>query len=220
MSHRAAQRALVRMLFDPAFAQAARRDPDVVLAEVPRLLRGQLTAIDPRAFALDRLRIDRTLAILVEEFPRSTAALGHVDLRQFFSSTPFHQAIAEDTSLPLAFGAYLAALTPTLAVLVEETAIAQARRAVSPPPPEGHYAIASGVVPLPSARAPYRLAVRLDDAVSLVEISQTLYRLLQCLDRPRPHAALLTEARARGLAPSDAANALRELVEGEIVVRG
>ncbi len=220
MSHRAAQRALVRMLFDPSFAAAARHDPETVLAEVPRFLRGQLCAIDPRAFQLDRLRHPRTLAILVEEFPRSAALLAHVDLSAFFSSTAFHQAIAEDRSLPLAFAAYLAELAPTSPVLVEETAIACARRDQSVAPPQGHYALASGVVPIPTASAPYRLAVRLEGDVSVVEISLSLHRLILCLDRPRTHATLLAEAVARGVAPSDAADALRELIDGEIVVRG
>ena len=44
MSHLAAQRALVRMLFDPAFAEAARRDPERHLAALTPALRRQLAA--------------------------------------------------------------------------------------------------------------------------------------------------------------------------------
>src|SRR5262245_48397018 len=54
MTFLAAQRAVVRMLFDPAFAAAVREAPDVVLAGVEPALRAQLAALDDRALRLDR----------------------------------------------------------------------------------------------------------------------------------------------------------------------
>jgi hypothetical protein len=160
MSHLAAQRAVVRMLFDPAFAEAARRDPETVLSSLPAELRRQLCAVDDRALRQDRLRRRRTLRTLSEEWKASTTlALAETRrlawLEQFFSSTPFHRAIEERGALSLAYGAFLAEAvvegrltTPVLPpVLAIEGALAQARRArPSPPPKDDRWRAAPGVI--------------------------------------------------------------------------
>src|SRR5688572_19006861 len=104
MTHMAAQRALVRMLYDPAFAAAARRDPERTLPGVTPELRRQLAAIDPRALGMDRLRRRRTLRTLVEEFKGSTTlALAErrslAWLEGFFCDSAFHRAVEERRSL-------------------------------------------------------------------------------------------------------------------------
>jgi len=148
----AAQRALVRMYFDPAFAAAVRESPDEVLAHLPSPLRAQLAAVDDRALRLDRLRRRRALRTLSEEWKATTtwvlAEAGRLaTLEDFFSSAHFHAAVDDRGSMPLAFAAFLAELivarplrTPHLAdVLAIETALAQARREPdddeSPTPP-------------------------------------------------------------------------------------
>jgi hypothetical protein len=173
-AHVAAQRALVRMYFDPQFARAVREAPDQVLAHLPQPLRAQLAAVDERALRLDRLRRRRALRTLSEEWKATTtwalAETGRLaTLEAFFSSAHFHAAVEERGSMPLAFAAFLAELivthplgTPHLAdVLAIETALAQARRepddATPPTPPtslcdETALRRAAGVVPIAVAR--------------------------------------------------------------------
>jgi hypothetical protein len=139
--HVAAQRAVVRMLFDPRFAEAARRDPDRVLAALDPALRRQLVAVDDRAFRVDRLRQRRTLRTLSEEFKGSTTlALAETRslafLERFFESAAFHRAVDEGGLLALAYAEFLGyeiaagkLTTPSLAgVLTIESALARARR--------------------------------------------------------------------------------------------
>jgi hypothetical protein len=142
MTHLAAQRALVRMLFDAGFARAVREQPDEVLGHVAPPLRRQLAAVDERALRQDRLRLRRTLRALAEEWRGSTTlALAEsrslAALERFFSSTAFHRAVEERGVLSLAFGEFLAEQVaegalrgPHLAdVLALEAALARARRA-------------------------------------------------------------------------------------------
>jgi hypothetical protein len=143
-AHLAAQRAVVRMLFDPAFADAARADPERVLAALDPALRAQLAAVDPRAFRLDPLRRRRALRTLSDEFKATTTLVlaetrSLAFLEQFFASSSFHACVEERGSMPLAFAAWLAGAvsegrltTPVLPeVLVLETALARARRAAA-----------------------------------------------------------------------------------------
>src|SRR4051812_2527847 len=154
------------MLFDPLFADAARRDPESVLAGLDPSLRAQLVAVDPRAFRLDRLRRRRALRTLSEEWKATTTLVLEESrslsfLEGFFSSTPFHRAIEERGSMPLAFAEFLAGCiaegrltTPILPdVLQLETALARARRAVdgtaAPAAPDSdRLALAPGVFPV------------------------------------------------------------------------
>jgi hypothetical protein len=217
----AAQRAVVRMLFDPVFAEAARRDPERHLPNLSSALRQQLARLDDRALRHDQLRLGRTLRILSEEFKVSTAGVASLEL--FFCSAAFHGAVERRGHLALAFAAWLAeapARSPELTgVLALETALARSRRqTVNPSPPRGQAALAAGVIPLESTRgalaalkcdnlpqydpAPLHLVtVPLDLSISLVEIDEPLYRLLNSLP-----------------APID--DRLRELAEDEIVVFG
>src|SRR4051794_35046257 len=152
------------MLFDPLFADAARRDPERVLAELDPLVRAQLVAVDPRAFRLDRLRRRRALRTLSEEWKATTTLVLEESrslafLEGFFSSTPFHRSIEERGSMPLAFAEFLAGCiaegrltTPILPdVLQLETALARARRAGGDPPASvagDRLALAPGVFPV------------------------------------------------------------------------
>jgi hypothetical protein len=157
------------MLFDEAFAAAVRAAPDEVLADVPAPLRAQLAALDPRALKLDAQRRRRTLALLCEEWRVTTTllALGGTraaQLEAFFSSTPFHQSVAERGSMPLGFAGFLADelalghMSGRLAAeaLHLETALADTRRTPaeqSRATPDGAERIrrASGVLPLSAA---------------------------------------------------------------------
>ncbi len=174
--HLLAQRAVVRMLFDPRFAEAARHDPEGVLGALDPKLRAQLVAVDPRAFQLDRLRRRRALRTLSEEFKGTTTLVlaetrSLAFLEQFFASTPFHRAVGpcaerrvgcddQRGSMPLAFAEFLAEAiadgrlaTKLLAdVLAIEATLARSRRAApSAHPPSGRageLALAPGVLPI------------------------------------------------------------------------
>jgi hypothetical protein len=157
-SHLAAQRAVVRMLFDPAFAEAARHDPDRVLAGVDPALRRQLAQLDDRALRQDGLRRRRTLRILSEELKASTTLFLSqkrklAALDDFFCSAAFHSAVEERGSLCLALAAFLAEEAgPELrAVLAIESALARARRDAHARPP-GVVSTAPGVVPISTVR--------------------------------------------------------------------
>ncbi len=144
----AAQRAVVRMLFDPDFAAAVRADPDATLPGLSPSLRAQLAALDDRALRVDRLRRRRALRTLCDEWKATTtlalAETGRLaTLEAFFSSHHFHQSVDQRGSMPLGFAAFLAELiaSNTLAtrilpeVLTIETAMALVRRAPPDPPP-------------------------------------------------------------------------------------
>jgi hypothetical protein len=111
----ALERVIVRMLYDPSFADAVCRDPAHAL---PGLGLGErehawLGALDPRAFGHDPLRGRRTLRALCEELPASSAIAVNETrsvafLDHFFASEPFHRAVQERGSLVAAFADYLA----------------------------------------------------------------------------------------------------------------
>ena len=133
MTPLALQRVAVRMLFDPAFAERVRRDPDGALLGLDwsdddvRMLR----APDPRAWQTDPYRRARALKGLLEEFPASAALAGVAGLDAFLSSREFHECIQEGGSLALAFGEWLSPRAMEMTRL--ELAIAQARRPPEPP---------------------------------------------------------------------------------------
>jgi hypothetical protein len=151
----AAQRALVRMLFDPAFAAAVREAPDEVLRELEPALRRQLAQLDPRALEQDKLRRRRTLRTLAEEYKGATTlALAETRrlafLDEFFCSAAFHGSVEERGSMPLAFGAWLAERDwrrpETRGVIALEAALARARRCGKLSHEPGWLAPAPGVV--------------------------------------------------------------------------
>jgi hypothetical protein len=137
--HQAALRVVVRMSFDPVFAEAVRSAPSQALAGLglsPREV-GWLLAVDPRAWRHDPQKRRRTLHALVGELKASSAiALAETRriafLEDFFASTWFHRAVQERTSLAAAFAGYLAGAglrTPQLGEVVRlEAQLAAARR--------------------------------------------------------------------------------------------
>jgi hypothetical protein len=225
-SHQAAQRAIVRMLFDPRFAEAARQDPEGALGELEPALRAQLAAIDPRAFQLDRLRRRRALRTLSDEFKGTTTlALAETRslaaLEQFFASTAFHRAVAERGSMPLAFAEWLAEaiaegrLTSPLLpdVLAIEATLARARRALASSeaaPPPGQLALAPGVFPLEVAAGAlaalqqaerYLFEVGLMPAVALCDDAPALELDARTADRARLHLVTVPDGAAAQLVP-------------------
>src|SRR5262249_26689188 len=140
MSHAALQRALVIALHDPAFVEAMHADPAGVLGPlgVAPEERGQLLAVDRRAFRTDPLRARRVLRVLAEELKISTTlalweARSAAFADGFFASPFFRAAVAERTALVLACGPDPAAApraTPQLPDVVRlETLMARCRRA-------------------------------------------------------------------------------------------
>lgn len=130
MSHRALQRAIVRMLFDPELARRVLAGEPIagLTAEEMRWLREP----DARAWRTDPHRRARSLHALLEEFPASAALSGDPrDLIAFFSDDAFHRCIEEGGSLALSFGAWLEARLPAPESDVAriEIAIARVRRA-------------------------------------------------------------------------------------------
>jgi hypothetical protein len=221
MTHALAQRAVVRMLFDPAFAEAVRRDPETVLAALEPSLRAQLAAVDPRAFYLDRLRRRRALRTLSEELKATTTlALAETRslawLERFFASSPFHRAVDERGSMPLAFAEFLAEAvgtgelrTPLLrGVLAIEAALLHARRAaragIETQP--GCVALQPGVIPIATTRGAlaamqqaehYLFEVGLMPAVALCDDAPSL--TLDERARDRTPLCLVTVPTASGI---------------------
>jgi hypothetical protein len=144
--HLRAQQALVRMLFDPAFAARVQQDPEAALPELPSTLRAQLAAIDPRALKLDRLLGRRVLRTLFDEFKASTtlflARHGKLAALDAFFASPAFARATEKTPLALAYAEFLGDAASPI-----ERALAEARR-MRPPKPDGRVHRAQGVVPI------------------------------------------------------------------------
>ncbi|HEX8953732.1 MAG TPA: hypothetical protein VF945_17865 [Polyangia bacterium] len=145
--HLAAQRAIVRMLFDAEFAARVRAEPAAALPELPSTLRAQLAAIDPRALKLDRLLRQRTLRALFDEYKASTTLFlartrKLAALDEFFRSRPFHEAVASARPLAFAYADFLGDAASPI-----ERALAEARR-MKPPAADGRVHRAPGVVPI------------------------------------------------------------------------
>lgn len=146
IDHRRLQRTLFRMLLDPAFASTVREQ-----GSEPWLAR-----LDPCRLAADPgdRRQKQLLGNVALEFVNvvSTApALPGGFLEGFLCSGEFHEAIAQDGPLPLAFARYAARVLPDgpwRALLALETAMAELRRSDAPrgDAPAGCWALA------PSAR--------------------------------------------------------------------
>lgn len=155
MTHTAVQRVIVRMLYDPQFAERVADDVDTALAgvDVSPSERAWLTASDPRAWRVDPMRRARTLRALLDEYPVSAAlvlhryAHGAALLDGFFSSVTFHHAIQRRASLPLTFGEWLpeAGVEAATATAALERAVAGSRRPPHAGPPAGHVALGPGV---------------------------------------------------------------------------
>lgn len=126
MNPRAIQQAIVRMMFDPAFAAAVHgRRPVPGLAEDERAL---LRGVDRRAFATDRFRRARAVQALVEEYPVSAAAIGLAAVDAFLSAPEFHACVAGRGAMALAFGTWLKDQASGVGLI--EGAMARLRRVV------------------------------------------------------------------------------------------
>lgn len=191
MSHHDLQRALVVALHDPAFVAAMHADPDAALApfRLAPAERAQLLAVDPRAFAVDRLRARRVLKAIVEEL-KASLAIALAECRsfaladRFFASPAFHGAVLHDQPLVLALADYLAGaglesphLRPVLAI---ERARAESRRDLTRRPGPG-LSLAPGIRLLASTSG--ALAALQAAEQHLFELS-LLPHMALCDDRP------------------------------------
>jgi hypothetical protein len=138
MSHHAAERMLVRLMYDPQLAARVQTDDAPLRAaglgdrEI-----GWLRAVDPRAWRHDPARRRRTLRALVEEL-RASSAIALAETRRvafleaFFSSEYFHGAVQARGSLSAAYADYLRGAglkTPQLAEVIRlEAELARCRR--------------------------------------------------------------------------------------------
>ena len=144
MSHRALQRAIVRLLFDPALAGRVYAG-----GSLPGLTEKELAWLrspDARAWRTDPHRRARSLHALLEELPAAAALSGDPPaLLSFFSSDAFHACIEEGGSLALSFGAWLASrlAPPARDVARIETAIADLRRRRARAAPPGRLALSA-----------------------------------------------------------------------------
>ena len=114
MPHKALNRVVVRMLFDPDFQEKVYQDPGEIMdpLQIPKSLQNELINTDPRAWNIDGQRRKRTLQGLISEFPSASAlVLAHTkklsQLDAFLSSTEFHESVQNRESMALAFVEYL-----------------------------------------------------------------------------------------------------------------
>ena len=138
MNHHAAERLMVRMMYDPAFAERVQSDDAPLRAAgLGEREIGWLRKVDRRAWRHDPARRRRTLRALVEELKASSAiALAEKKrvafLEAFFASEPFHAAVQARGSLVAAFAEYLLAAklsTPQLPEVIRlESELARCRR--------------------------------------------------------------------------------------------
>jgi hypothetical protein len=153
-AHLQAQDAIVRMHFDPAFAERVRRAPEQALPGLPESLRAQLAALDPRALKLDRLRGRRLLRTLFDEYKASTtivlAATKRLDVLDGFFASPFFDTVFAGTPLYLAYAGFLMKLMSDCAgVVAIEMALATSRRSLGEElPHDGEVWCAPGVKPV------------------------------------------------------------------------
>lgn len=135
MSHRALQRVVVRMLYDPVFAATATSQAEgwFGMEQLTSIELRWLRESEGRAWILDPMRRTRTLAALLDEYPVSLALAFHRGgtmrtLDGFFSAERFHHALMNRASLALAFGKYLQEQIAGLDSVEIEHAIARVRR--------------------------------------------------------------------------------------------
>ncbi|MBV72285.1 MAG: hypothetical protein CMH52_13250 [Myxococcales bacterium] len=135
MTTQTLQKIIVRMLFDQTFCNAIYADPASALGpvQIEQETRDWLRQTDRRRWNVDTARCARTLSALLEEYPSSAVLCSqHTELNallSFFESRVFHDAIMNDVSLALAFGAWLSTMSYSDTPMVRlEICIAQRRR--------------------------------------------------------------------------------------------
>jgi hypothetical protein len=138
MKHHAAERMMVRMMYDPALAERVQTDDAPLRAAgLGEREISWLRKVDRRAWRHDPARRRRTLRALVEELKASSAiALAETKrvafLEAFFTSGHFHAAVQARGSLVAAYAEFLLAaelLTPQLPEVVRlEAELARCRR--------------------------------------------------------------------------------------------
>lgn len=238
--HLSAQHAIVRMLFDPAFAARVRKDPAAALPELPPDLAAQLAAVDPRALGHDRLLRRRVLRTLFDEFKASTTLVLAKERRLafldgFFASAQFHDAVAAGRPLAFAYADYLGPATSPI-----ERALAEARR-VPAPSRDGRVHRAPGVVPIATTQGAlsalqqaeqYLFEVGLLPAVALCDDAPPLSLDARAQD-PTPlylvtvptetgHSLVTVDEATYGLLaalPAPPSPALQQLVDDEVAVQ-
>jgi hypothetical protein len=224
MDHRRVQRALFRMQLDPRFAERLRaRDAEALAsaalgAEELALLAGA----DPAGVSADRdgKRRAQVLRNVTGEFALSLAVAADPGLVDAFpESREFHDAVASDSSLPLAFARHLegraADGAPLLRALVAlESALAGARRARRAPAPlvAGEVALAPWVelvsAPLGTLEAAARVRAALDRGEPTpvgVVVSTSERETLLVRRAPEPDPFRLPEVEVESLSPELAA---------------
>jgi hypothetical protein len=134
MKPRAVQHALVRMLFDPAYAAAVRGAGPVDGLGEPTSGPSCAASVDPRALTTDRHRRARAVHAIVDEYPASAAALGLAAARDLLRRRRrSHACIARRGAMALAFGTWLEDQAGGPGRI--EAAGAALRRRPAPPPP-------------------------------------------------------------------------------------
>ena len=130
MNPRTIQRAIVRMLYDPAYLAAVYGPRPV--PGLPEPERALLRRVDPRAFATDKFRRARALQAIVDEFPASAAALGLVAVERFLDTREFLACLTGREAMGLAFATWLSDQAAGVGRI--EAAMARLRRPPAEPP--------------------------------------------------------------------------------------
>ncbi len=245
----AIQRAMVRMLHDPAWVARIHAGPVPELSEPERAL---LVAVDRRAWSTDRYRRGRLVTALVEEYPVTAAVLGVRGVDRFLSTEAFAATLARRGSLAVDFGAFAIPRAGDVARL--EQAIALARRGWRPTGglvtrpgvepvelaggtlafyadlrrrlgPDPLQALASGWEPVkPPAPGPEPEPVLVERSdggeVRVGGATPALVALLRYARTPRDQSALAAHAERLGCDPGEGAELVAGLVaEGLLVAR-
>jgi hypothetical protein len=224
MNHRRIQRALFRLQLDPGFAARVRAGDAESLGSLalgPDEL-ALLAGADPAGLSADRdgKRRGQFLRNVSSEFALSLAVSADAKLvEEFTGAREFHEAVAADGSLPLAFARHLEArcaqASPvTRAFVALEAALARARRARRPTPAltAGEVALApwAELVTLPEGTldraARVRAALDRGEATpSGVEVSEEATEVLLLRRTPEPEPFRLADVEVEHLSPELAA---------------
>lgn len=236
------QRAMVRMMVDPAYCAAVYAGAPCGLAPADRAL---LTAVDRRAWSTDRFRRPRLTQALLEEYPATASIVGVAGVDAFFGDAAFARCLEERGSMALHFGRWIAPRGGGVARI--EAAVAAARR-WTPTPGRGVQR-GPGVVPVsvpdgslaalgaarsrlgPAPLAALARGLRTEappkgpdeehllvtctaaGEVGVSGVGAALAAVVEAARRPQPKGALLGRMRRLGASSSEARELLAELLE-------